>query len=200
MKRFPLYLFIISYVLFSCNSGTIPLNDLSHIIADMYLADATAVSNYSIIKKADSVAIYESVINKHGYTAKEFHSTIDKLIERPGKLRMVYEKAKEELVEKQKIANSEITILPENSASPEIMSIIYEIDQGKEINRYKRTLRWITYPFDFVHWKVTFSKAEQAKFEDPRLPQWWVNTLTGKDKPIYKNENNRGSNFIPNQL
>lgn len=184
----------------SCNKSTIPSKDLSLIVADLYLADGVVTANYSILQKADSVAVYETVINMHGYTIEEFHNSIDKLIERPGKLRLVYENAKAELLKKQKEIDEQVRSIPENSVSPVIMSIVYEIDQWKEIDRYKRAQRWITYPFNFIHWKATFSKSEQAKFEDPRLPQWWVNTLTGTDKPIYKNENNRGANYIPNQL
>ncbi len=199
MKRFLFYLFFICFPLFSCSSGTIPPKDLSAIIADMYLADGAATSDYAIVQKADSVAIYESVIVSHGYTKEQFLASINKLVERPGKLRIIYENAKQELIEKQKIVAKDLSSSPENAVSPVIMEIIYDINQGKYINRYQRTLRWITYPFNFIEWHVTFSETMQQKFEEPKLAKWWVNTVSGSDKPFYKYENNFRSNFIPNQ-
>lgn len=186
MKRILLYLFVLVFTNLSCSRETIPQKELSLIIADLYLADGVASANYSIVQKSDSVAIYESIINMHGYTIEEFKLTINKLVERPGKLMLVYENAKKELVLKQKEISSQIYSTPENSAGPIVMGIVYEIDQGREIDRYKRAFRWLTYPNNFIHWKATFSKSEQNLFEEPRLAKWWVNSVTGSDKPIYK--------------
>lgn len=199
MKR--LILCIPLLILFtSCSDDTIPLSKMPSIIADIYLVDGYINTDLNRVRLADSTSYYEAVVKKHGYTGKQFFATIDKLVERPGKLKLIYEKAKNVLLEEQSRVDYEIRYLPENAVSPLIMKIIYEIDQGTEIDRYRRAVRWITFPGNFIHWKATFSKDRQAKFEEPALGVWWSNNIPLNEKPFYEYEKISGTNFIPGQF
>jgi hypothetical protein len=198
MKRIITYMLTSLIFLISCSEKKIPNNEMSKIIADLYLLDGYISTDINSIRTADSTAFYEVIIKKHGYSKEEFLYSIGKLVERPGKLKLVYQKAKDILAKEQLLIDKELMAVPENSVSAEIMKIIYDIDQGIEVERYKRALRWLTYPDHFIHWKATYSAERLKKYEEPCLGIWWANNIPPKEKPFYDYENNKRSNFIPN--
>ncbi len=198
MNRFVKYIAIAALLVSSCKKDTIPYGEMSKIIADMYLADGYINTDYKKVLQADSAEVYKVVIKKYGYTPEQFTKTIDDLIERPGKLKIVYQRAKEILLLGQMEADRDMAVLPENSVSPEIMQIIYKIDRGIEITRYQRAMRWMAYPRSFIHWRATLSDSLQNQFEEPALAKWWVNSIPPKNHNYNINEKNSSSNFISN--
>lgn len=58
------------------NSRLIPRDDLAEVYADMFLADQW-IFDHELKYMTDTVAVYEPILDKHGYTVDDFRHSID---------------------------------------------------------------------------------------------------------------------------
>jgi hypothetical protein len=111
-------LLIFSLLIISCTGRKkhishrelIPARDLVDILTEIYIADGIryqAVINKSRFS-ADSIATYEHIINKHGYTAGAMESTMKYyFVKKPKKLVSIYDQLLSNLTEMESLIQKE---------------------------------------------------------------------------------------------
>lgn len=192
---------LIIFAAASCSKEVIDDNDLPVILADIYLTDRYLLNSPVNIQKADSLFIYEPILNKYGYTTEDLVHTLDYYLPRPQKLKNYFIDAKAILEKRELNVRNEITNfeIKESILTP-IRKIIEERDSLKEIDSYQRSVGWIIAPDKFPQWRINLPDSLKTRFELPKLEQWWLNNLTTKRKsPLYY-EKNRRTIHLPDKL
>ncbi|GAB1373482.1 hypothetical protein MASR1M46_03620 [Bacteroidales bacterium] len=68
----------------------IPREKMTRIVSEIYLSDKYMSSSTELSGGADSLLIYEPILNKYGYDTEDYLRTISYYVERPSKLRTIY--------------------------------------------------------------------------------------------------------------
>lgn len=78
---------VVAIILFSsCSSEegkVISRRDMAEIYAEMLLTDQWITSRPELRKKADTSLVYEPILNKYGYTTRDYIHTMDKYMDDP---------------------------------------------------------------------------------------------------------------------
>ncbi len=201
MKHPFILLLLVIISLTSCDRNLIPQRKMPEIIARLHLADRYVNSNYRLVLKADTTKIYESVLNRYGYTGDQFIYTIDYYLTRPVKLMEFYKEAKQLLEKWEKQTEDLITYnqMMEFKLRPykEIMEKAGEI---KILTSRERSLRWILVPDLYPVWSTSLSDSLKAIYESPQLALWWASNFKTRYPEILlikRDEKNRSTIPLP---
>lgn len=184
MKRFKYLYCVWIIVLLSCSRNVISEHDMVVIIAELHKADRYVNVNYQLLRKADTTRVYEAVLNKYDYSTDDFVKSLDYYLERPGKLKSIYLRAKaqidkeDELVEKliEQKRREDVFLKP-------LKEILGKRDMIIDYDSRKRAWRWLVLPDSLPVWNVTMSDSLVALYEDPGMIIWWSNNFRN-DKSI----------------
>ena len=102
MRFRPAYL-LLTLALLGMAAGcgrVIPKDKLSHIYADMFIADQWVRDHPASRRTADTTFFYEPIFNSYGYTSEDYLRTVDKYLEDPEKYAKILEATKEILTAK----------------------------------------------------------------------------------------------------
>ncbi len=200
MRFFLKTLIILLFVTVSCSNERIPKDDLSDIIGQIYLADGFTNTNYIFVQKADSLAIYEPIINKRGYSLDDFTSTIGYYINRPGKLKIIYEEAKEKLKKRQLILKRTIDEKDQLELfASQYKQMVAEPSLENSADSWKRAVRWLLYPQEDGKWIYKSKSDSSAYLWSPKIMGWWNKNFQKDTLSLYSNEKNSSTISLPSK-
>ena len=116
ISKLSLFLLILS----SCTKDKaviIPKDTFSEVLAEMYLADQYIAQNYSNVFLGDTVAIYEGIFNKHGYTYTDYNNSMAHYLKRSDRLVKIYKNSRTILEKKRDKIQAEINRLEERKVN-----------------------------------------------------------------------------------
>ncbi|MBN1988232.1 MAG: DUF4296 domain-containing protein [Bacteroidales bacterium] len=85
---------VLVFLAISCaNQNTIPEKELTNILVEMFIADATVIApNYRAqFSKKDSIEYYEPILAKYGYSLADFDQTMTEYSKEPKKLDIIFD-------------------------------------------------------------------------------------------------------------
>lgn len=97
MKNIIISAFFTLFSLCSCSKEEekiIPGNTLSEILAEIYLVDQYMDEKPMSWQQKDTIAIYEAVFNKYGYTYTDYNNSLAHYLYRSDKLTKIYKNAR----------------------------------------------------------------------------------------------------------
>jgi hypothetical protein len=164
----------------------IPADDLVNILTEVYVADGIQyeISINNRLFAADSIATYEHIIKKHGYTAESMERTIKfYFIRKPKKLVKIYDQLLSNLTEMETLIQRDSPVLPVNREN---------LWQGKEFYYLPETgltdSIWFDLPINFTGtYSITLTATLYPDDQsiNPRINAWFLNpdsTGTGKEE------------------
>lgn len=179
----------------SCDGGVIPRGKMSKIVAEIYLSDKyMSSSSIEMAEKADSILIYEPILNKYGYDTEDYLTTIAYYVERPSKLRTIYTNAQNIL--QKELDQTNIRLLAERSIDSlrnAISAELNSIKEGEIKDPLTRSLRWILFSEMEESWEKAAPDTSAVNYDSPVSPIWWEGNFRQKMKPFYLYENNRSA-------
>ena len=92
---------VLAACLCSCSreGRVIPRNKLAHIYADMFLADSWLSSaSYESRNRADTMAFYEPIFEKYGYTVEDYWVSVSHYLQDPDRFSRILNKSNALLV------------------------------------------------------------------------------------------------------
>ncbi len=190
MPRKSLLLLTLLLILFSCSDrGIIKKEELPPLIADLFIADKALSMDFQRMQSADTMAIYEPVLKKYGYTTEEFLATIDHYLPRPAKLKGFFTKAMEILEKRKALAEEQIIEAEIKSfVLKDVLLSIRERDSLKKTDLHIRALRWIIAPDSFPKSPFFLPDSLYERVEYPGMAIWWKNNTQIENSPFYKYE------------
>jgi hypothetical protein len=192
---------IVTFAAVSCSKEVVDADDMPKILADIYMADRYMLNSPANIQKADSLFIYEPILNKYGYTVEDMIYTMNHYLPRPQKLKLFFTEAKAILEKRElNVSNKIAANAKKDSLLAPIRKIIKETDSLKELDSYERSVRWIIAPEVFPNWRINMPDSLKMRFELPKLEQWWLNNLTTKSISHLYYEKNSGAIHLPIKL
>ena len=111
MKNIISRLSLLILILSACSKDKeiiIPKNTLSEVLADMYLADQYISQYSSNVHLGDTVAVYEGIFNKYGYTYTDYNYSMAHYLKRSDRLVKIYKNAKTILEKRRDEVQAEI--------------------------------------------------------------------------------------------
>ena len=186
-------------ILISCKSEKIPQREMPLLIAEIYKVDRFINSNYNLVIKADTTRIYESVLNKHGYSSKQFVYTIEHYLSRPAKLKSFYSKAKQLIEEEERALQERIDkIKREDSLASPYKKIVENSSKITALTLKERSVRWLMLPNVYPSFLPTPNEDSEFRFTTPNMVDWWAENFK-KDsiQPIFKGKYEKNSSTIP---
>jgi len=187
-------LIVFSLILVSCagrknkisHRGLISADDLVNILTEVYIADGIryeiSINNRRFA--ADSIATFEHIIKKHGYTAEAMEKTMKfYFIKKPKKLDKIYDQLLSNLAEME-------TLIQQNSP---VLSVIKEnLWKGKDYYYLHETgvtdSIWFDLPINFTGtYTITLTATIYPDDQsiNPRINAWVIkpdSTGTGKEE------------------
>ena len=202
MPRQSLLLLTLILILFSCSDrGIIKKEEFPSVIADLFMADKALSMDFSRMQSADTMSVYEPVLQKYGYTTEEFLATIDHYLPRPAKLKGFFTKAKE-ILENRKALIEEKIIEEEfkKFVLSDVFRSIRDRDSLKKTDLHIRALRWIIAPDSFPKRPFFLPDSLIERVEYPGMTIWWKNNTQIENSPFYKYEkDSRTISLYPRQ-
>jgi hypothetical protein len=185
---------VLAIFLCCSNRGIIDSDKIPHILADMLIADRSLMQDFKNIQKVDTTMLYEPVLNRYGYTTRDFIRTMDFYLPRPAKLKSFYMKAKDILDSRNSEIDKKIADI-ENTKI--IFSKVYLALEQKDSLRltdsYIRALRWIIAPDSFPCRRIYLPDSLADRYEYPGMAIWWKNNMKSENIIFYKHEKDRSS-------
>lgn len=146
-----LYIPIIAAIfLSSCSEAPIKENDFTDIMYEIYLVDnAVNLNNFNTRKSVDTVAIYEPVINSHGYTKQEFMDALDYYMDYPERMYDIFVNIQDKLEDEKERVTALFNAEQKLKVKWEIIEFL-EIFPDSLVNSipYLRATKWLLYPVD----------------------------------------------------
>lgn len=91
-----LLIITLCFVSLSCSrTDLIPRSELAAIYADMYLLDQFIARKHPLRKAADTLAVYEPIFNRYGYTFEDYDKSVNKYLKDPERFIKIYEEVEE---------------------------------------------------------------------------------------------------------
>ncbi|MFA7179818.1 MAG: DUF4296 domain-containing protein [Bacteroidales bacterium] len=185
MKHLKTTILALLLFLSSCTQEYIPDGKMPEILAEIYIVDRYIIADYTLALKADTSRIYESVISEHGYSTGQFIKTFERHLTRPSKLKQLYEKALDLVIEEQELVKRMI----ESKQRKDIFANSLR-KVSSDTNRLifpdcrNRAIRWLSRPYTNPSWKFTYNDSLNNLFQTPAGIGWWSSNLR-KDIPRY---------------
>jgi hypothetical protein len=184
MKCFRYLYFTWIIILLSCSRDVIGEHDMVVIIAELHKADRYVNVNYQLLREADTTRVYEAVLNKYDYSTADFVRSLDYYLERPGKLKSIYLRAKSQIDQEDELVEQLIELEKrEESFLKPLREILNKSERIIDYDNRKRSWRWLMLPDSFPVWNVTMGDSLWSLYENPGIIKWWTNNFR-KDKSI----------------
>lgn len=116
MKNIIISILLAFLVLSSCTKEKetiIPRNKLSEILSELYLVDQYMNDKSLNMYTIDTLAIYEAIFNKHGYTYTDYNNSIAHYLYRSDKMVKIYKEARTILEKRRDEVQKEVNRLAE---------------------------------------------------------------------------------------
>jgi hypothetical protein len=159
-------------------------SDMVVIISELHKADRYVNVNYQMLRKADTIRVYEAVLNRYEYTTSDFVRSLDYYLERPGKLKSIYTRAKARIEQEDELVEQ---MIEQRRREEVFMEPLREIEKRSDrivdYDNRKRAWRWLMLPESYPEWNVTMDDSLLELYENPCMAEWWTNNF-GKDKKI----------------
>jgi hypothetical protein len=190
--KLPLVLLASVLLLSSCDGGLIPRGKMTRIVSEIYLSDKYMSSNMELSEGADSLLIYEPILNKYGYDTEDYLRTISYYVERPSKLRTIYTDAQNLLQKELDRVNKRLSdVRRVDSLRIVISTQLIDLKPDEERDAGVRSLRWILFPEMDEAWERAAPDTSAVRYDSPVSFHWWKENIRLKTKPFFLYENDR---------